>query len=77
MSEVAEAVEEDLEAGYISSDESAHGVDLAERLRVKPSRDIWELGKIQLNVIPILTQIIRSALLTAQHQVWYGTSTYN
>lgn len=34
-----------MEAGYISSDESAHGADLAERLRVKPSRDIWELGK--------------------------------
>lgn len=46
MSEVPEAAEEDLEAGYISSDESGHGADLAERLRVKPSRDIWELGKI-------------------------------
>lgn len=35
----------DPEAGYISSDESAHAADLGERLRVKPSRDIWELGK--------------------------------
>lgn len=35
----------DAEVGYISSDESAHAADLAERLRVKPSRDIWELGK--------------------------------
>lgn len=45
MSEVPEDTEDDVEAGYISSDESAHGADLAERLRVKPSRDIWELGK--------------------------------
>lgn len=45
MSELPEDTEEDVEAGYISSDESAHGADLAERLRVKPSRDIWELGK--------------------------------
>lgn len=35
---------DDNEAGYISSDESGHAADLAERLRVKPSRDIWELG---------------------------------
>ena len=44
MSQVAEDTDDDLEAAYISSDESAHGVDLAERLRVKPSPDIWELG---------------------------------
>lgn len=35
---------DDNEAEYISSDESGHAADLAERLRVKPSRDIWELG---------------------------------
>lgn len=35
---------DDLEAGYISSDESARGIDLAERIRVKPSRDIWTIG---------------------------------
>lgn len=44
MSQVPEDTDDDVEAGYISSDESAHGVDLAERLRVKPSPDIWELG---------------------------------
>ncbi|KAI8425109.1 hypothetical protein MSG28_006961 [Choristoneura fumiferana] len=38
---------DDLEAGYISSDESARGIDLAERIRVKPSRDIWTIEEIQ------------------------------
>lgn len=45
MSQVPEDSDDDVEAGYISSDESAHPTDLAERLRIKPSRDIWELGK--------------------------------
>lgn len=45
MSQVAEDSDDDVEAGYISSDESGHAVDLAERIRIKPSRDIWELGK--------------------------------
>lgn len=35
---------DDGEGGYISSDESGHAADLAEQLRLKPSRDIWELG---------------------------------
>lgn len=48
MSQVAEDSDDDVEAGYISSDESAHPIDLAERLRFKPSRDIWELGEIDL-----------------------------
>lgn len=43
MSEVAED-SDDGDVAYISSDESTHGIDLAERLRVKPSRDIWESG---------------------------------
>lgn len=43
---MTEDTDDDVEAGYISSDESAHGADLAERLRVKPSPDIWELGNI-------------------------------
>ncbi|XP_063627903.1 transient receptor potential channel pyrexia isoform X1 [Cydia splendana] len=38
---------DDLEAGYISSDESARGIDLGERIRVKPSRDIWPIERIQ------------------------------
>lgn len=46
MSQVNEDTDEDLEAGYISSDESGHGVGLVERLRIKPSADIWELGNI-------------------------------
>lgn len=37
---------DDNEAGYISSDESGQAADLAERIRVKPSRDIWELGNL-------------------------------
>ncbi|XP_047512350.1 transient receptor potential channel pyrexia-like isoform X2 [Pieris napi] len=45
MSEVAE--DSDEEVVYISSDESAHGGDLGDRIRVKPSRDIWELEEIQ------------------------------
>lgn len=49
MSQLPEDTDDDLEAGYISSDESAHGVDLAERLRVKPSPDVWELGKLLLS----------------------------
>lgn len=46
MSQLTEDSDDDVEAGFISSDESGHAADLAERLRVKPSRDIWELGKI-------------------------------
>lgn len=42
-----EDTDDDQEAGYISSDESGHGGDLAERLRVKPSPDIWELDEIE------------------------------
>ncbi|XP_045502459.1 transient receptor potential channel pyrexia-like isoform X1 [Colias croceus] len=38
---------DEAEIVYISSDESAHGTDLDDRLRVKPSRDIWELEEIQ------------------------------
>ncbi|XP_013135767.1 PREDICTED: transient receptor potential channel pyrexia isoform X2 [Papilio polytes] len=45
MSEVAED-SDDGDPAYISSDESAHGVDPAETFRVKPSRDIWELEDI-------------------------------
>lgn len=45
MSQVPEDSDDDAEAGYISSDESAHAADLGERLRVKPSKDVWELGK--------------------------------
>lgn len=55
MSQVPEDTEDDVEAGYISSDESAHGVDLAERLRVKPSKDIWELGELYfLNMVGLI-----------------------
>ncbi|XP_028160039.1 transient receptor potential channel pyrexia isoform X3 [Ostrinia furnacalis] len=50
MSQVAEDSDDDVEAGYISSDESAHALDLAERLRIKPSRDIWELDEIQYSL---------------------------
>ncbi|CAK1553897.1 unnamed protein product [Leptosia nina] len=45
ISEVPE--DSDEEVVYISSDESAHGGDLGDRIRVKPSRDIWELEEIQ------------------------------
>ncbi|XP_049877815.1 transient receptor potential channel pyrexia isoform X3 [Pectinophora gossypiella] len=57
---------DDLEAGYISSDESAHAADLAERLRVKPSKDIWELEDIRqcLNQLPFAEEI--SGLLEAE-----------
>lgn len=51
MSQLPEDVEDDVEGGYISSDESAHGADLAERLRVKPSKDIWELGRYIFELI--------------------------
>lgn len=37
----------DPEVGYISSDESGQGGDMGERLRVKPTRDIWETGKFE------------------------------
>ncbi|XP_075982691.1 transient receptor potential channel pyrexia isoform X2 [Anticarsia gemmatalis] len=59
MSQVPEDTDDDLEAGYISSDESAHGVDLAERLRVKPSPDIWELDEIDYNLrnLPLAEEI--------------------
>lgn len=50
----------DVEAGYISSDESAHGQDLAERLRVKPSRDIWKLDEIQSS----LKQLTNADIIT-------------
>ncbi|XP_059053204.1 transient receptor potential channel pyrexia-like isoform X2 [Achroia grisella] len=46
MSQLGEDSDDDVEAGYISSDESGHAADLAERLRVKPSRDIWEVDEI-------------------------------
>ncbi|GBP04056.1 Transient receptor potential channel pyrexia [Eumeta japonica] len=57
----------DLEAGYISSDESGHGPDLAERLRVKPSRDIWELDDIKRSLYRLenaeeLSPMIQSGL---------------
>ncbi|XP_045538000.1 transient receptor potential channel pyrexia isoform X1 [Papilio machaon] len=45
MSEVAED-SDDGDQAYISSDESAHGVEPVETFRVKPSRDIWELEDI-------------------------------
>ncbi|NP_001296484.1 transient receptor potential channel pyrexia [Bombyx mori] len=59
MSQLPEDVEDDVEGGYISSDESAHGADLAERLRVKPSKDIWELDEIQytLRLLPYSEEI--------------------
>ncbi|CAH0594198.1 unnamed protein product [Chrysodeixis includens] len=62
MSQVPEDTDDDLEAGYISSDESAHGVDLAERLRVKPSPDIWELDEIRYNLrhLPLAEEICTS-----------------
>ncbi|RVE47475.1 hypothetical protein evm_007886 [Chilo suppressalis] len=50
MSQLPEDSDDDVEAAYISSDESAHAVDLAERLRVKPSRDIWELDEINFSL---------------------------
>lgn len=48
MRQVAEDTDDDIEEPYISSDESAHGADLAELFRVKPSPDIWELGNCEL-----------------------------
>ncbi|KAI5643183.1 ankyrin repeats (3 copies) domain-containing protein [Phthorimaea operculella] len=56
---------EEMVDGYISSDESAHAADLAERLRVKPSKDIWELEDIlsSLNQLPyadIITTMLES-----------------
>ncbi|PZC75020.1 hypothetical protein B5X24_HaOG206845 [Helicoverpa armigera] len=59
MSQVPEDTDDDVEAAYISSDESAHGVDLAERLRVKPSPDIWELDEIDYNLrhLPLAEEI--------------------
>ncbi|CAH2094669.1 unnamed protein product [Euphydryas editha] len=48
IAEVAEDSEEG-EAGYISSDESAHAPDLGNRLRVK-SKDIWECEEIQFSL---------------------------
>lgn len=56
MSEVAED-SDDGDPAYISSDESAHGVDPAETFRVKPSRDIWELGKICLKAYSASVQL--------------------
>ncbi|CAG9789260.1 unnamed protein product [Diatraea saccharalis] len=50
MGQLPEDSDDDVEAAYISSDESAHAVDLAERLRVKPSRDIWELDEINYSL---------------------------
>ncbi|CAK1583593.1 unnamed protein product [Parnassius mnemosyne] len=66
MSEVTED-SEDGDAAYISSDESTHGVDLAERLRVKPSRDIWELEDILfvLRQLPYSDEIL--AILDSGH----------
>ncbi|KAL4715914.1 hypothetical protein ACJJTC_013214 [Scirpophaga incertulas] len=60
MTKVPEDSDDDVEAGYISSDESAHAVDLAERLRVKPSRDIWEVDEIKfaLEQLPYAEDIV-------------------
>ncbi|XP_053613892.1 transient receptor potential channel pyrexia isoform X2 [Plodia interpunctella] len=60
MGQLAEdSDDDDVEAGFISSDESGHAADLAERLRVKPSRDIWELDEIlqSLNQLPHADEI--------------------
>ncbi|XP_037294243.1 transient receptor potential channel pyrexia isoform X2 [Manduca sexta] len=78
ISELAEDAEDDAEAGYISSDESAHGVDLAERLRVKPSKDIWELDEIQytLRQLPHFEEIL--SLMDTGHYdevISYATNT--
>ncbi|KAJ2953216.1 hypothetical protein O0L34_g793 [Tuta absoluta] len=69
---------EDMGDGYISSDESAHAADLAERLRVKPSKDIWELEDIQcsLNQLPYAETI--SAMLESgeiQEVIQFAAST--
>ncbi|XP_046971112.1 transient receptor potential channel pyrexia isoform X2 [Vanessa cardui] len=63
--EVAEDSEEG-EAGYISSDESAHAADLGDRLRVK-SKDIWESDEIQyaLRHLPYADEL--STLLETAH----------
>ncbi|XP_013184439.2 transient receptor potential channel pyrexia isoform X2 [Amyelois transitella] len=61
MSQLTEdSDDDDIEAGFISSDESGHAADLAERLRVKPSRDIWELDEIlqSLNQLPHADEIL-------------------
>ncbi|XP_068619064.1 transient receptor potential channel pyrexia isoform X2 [Battus philenor] len=66
MSEVVED-SDDGDAAYISSDESAHGVDLDERVRVKPSRDIWELEDIlfDLRQLPHSEELL--AILDSGH----------
>ncbi|KAM3962525.1 LOW QUALITY PROTEIN: transient receptor potential channel pyrexia [Aphomia sociella] len=60
MSQVAEDSDDDVEATYISSDESGHGADLAERLRVKLSKDIWEVDEIlySLRQLPQAEEIL-------------------
>ncbi|KAF9796715.1 hypothetical protein SFRURICE_008125 [Spodoptera frugiperda] len=59
MRQVAEDTDDDIEEPYISSDESAHGADLAELFRVKPSPDIWELDEIEYNLrhLPLAEEI--------------------
>ncbi|XP_023945739.1 transient receptor potential channel pyrexia [Bicyclus anynana] len=66
ISEVTEDDSDEVEAGYISSDESAHAPDLGDRLRVK-SRDIWELEEIQhsLHQLPYADEI--SVLVETSH----------
>ncbi|XP_050675090.1 transient receptor potential channel pyrexia isoform X2 [Leptidea sinapis] len=66
ISEVAEDSDEG-EVVDISSDESAHAADLGDRIRVKPSRDIWELEQIitSLKKLPYAEEI--SSLLESGH----------
>ncbi|CAH0728375.1 unnamed protein product, partial [Brenthis ino] len=65
ISEVPEDSDE-VEAGYISSDESTHAPDLGGRLRVK-CRDIWDLEEVQyaLRHLPNADEI--SSLLETGH----------
>lgn len=67
MRQVAEDTDDDIEEPYISSDESAHGADLAELFRVKPSPDIWELDEIEYNLrhLPLAEEI--SANISTGH----------
>ncbi|CAG9134034.1 unnamed protein product [Plutella xylostella] len=57
----------DPEVGYISSDESGQGGDMGERLRVKPTRDIWETDEIQWLLLQLPQAEEISALIEAGH----------